>query len=91
MGGGLAGGALRGLLEDLPLICDVAEVLISYAPDMFQSYPEVEAAKVCVHVCACVCMCVHVVCLSLCVCVCVRARVRACNDQRDEREREKER
>ena len=54
---GLGGGAVRGLLEDLPLICDVAEVLITYAPDMFKSYPEVEAAKVggwgCMYVCAC--------------------------------------
>eukprot|EP00802_Teleaulax_amphioxeia_P014731 Tamp_14806.p1 GENE.Tamp_14806~~Tamp_14806.p1 ORF type:complete len:353 (-),score=92.44 Tamp_14806:540-1577(-) len=46
LGGGLAGGALRGLLEDLPLICDVAQVIISHAPDMFKSYPEIEAAKV---------------------------------------------
>jgi len=46
LGGSVTGSALRGLLQDLPLICDVAEVVISNARELFDTYPVAEAAKV---------------------------------------------
>ena len=44
-GGGISAGALRGLMEDLPLICDVAEALIPESAHLFDTYPKAQESQ----------------------------------------------
>ena len=44
-GGGISAGALRGLMEDLPLICDVAEALIRESAHLFDTYPKAQESQ----------------------------------------------